>query len=692
MAVRPLYNGTARAATDNNLGGGLLNEFCIRAQVGAAPETGSDAISNTTFEAKAGTSLTIHYDVRKFGSGLEADTPTEGRVFIFNADDSNDATTGFVLESGDVISGAVLPRTGSFTFTPTLSGTYRIACWMRRFGTPATKDWSVHSDGASLFGALADQRRAIFQDKGRLRFGHDLTSLTVTERGNAPPSKFAATMNATQTALQEAVRIDSVQSHSQNKTVAGVNIYRFRQRRNGTSTMDVDGSSTILTATTQRTETLVTRISYPNEGVNQLYDIVATIAELGALHTNNTPQYSGLGGQAADGIWIYFTGVGSGLTLTDYKTVTKLATHNVDAGGSYDNIGAYSAATYTEDGNGVPTGAEKFSYIYTDDNMTVKTLGIKNSRAEVMGGVFIVTECIHEASGQNITTWGNNDTAFKTNTLGNQITARTVVVSTPPSGIYKLTGTAYFPGTSFGLPATREFSVTRIESGSPASASTGKDWIAPASFTTSWLVGEDLIKGGVAKTITIAVYDKQSDGSIIYKNADNIPTVSIQKRNRTTYILSDFASPAVTNIATGQYKFTFTPDVITDHTLRDTYLMTADVTVGSFKRRWAEDVTVLGFDLALESPSPGSIGGGGGGGGVKFISLNEQNKEKKRKKLEDLLGEELSKEEFNSILNGLLDKFNKHGSINGINPASQLSDDEEALLTIILALNANEQS
>lgn len=595
MAVRPLYNGTSRACTDNNLGGALLNEFCIRAQVGAAPGTGSDAIANTTFEAKAGIALTIHYDVRKFGSGLEADTPTEGRVFIFNTDDSNDATTGAVLDSGDVIAGNSLPRTGNFTFTPSQSGTYRIACWMRRSGTPSTKDWSAHSDGASSFGALADQKRAIFQDKGRLRYGHDANSLTVTERGSAPPSKFAVTMNAAQTALQEAVRIESVQSHSQNKTVAGVNTYQFKQRRNGGSTIDVNVETTILNATTHRTETVVDRLSYPNEGVNQSYDIVCAVEDASLLHLNNTPQYSGLGGQAADGAWVYFTGVGAGLTLTDYKTVTKLASHNVDAGGSIENVGAYSAALYAEDANGIPTVAEKFSYIFTDDNMTVKAGRVLNSRAEPVAGLFVVGQCVHESSGQNLITWGNNDTSFKTRTNGWQVSSRTIQVTTPPSGIYKLLATALFPGTAFGAPGARTFSAERIESGGPASASAGKDWIAPASFSTAWIIGEDPLKGGVAKTVTLVVFNKDVSGNIVFQDADFLPVVTIFKRQPDN-TMAAHSTPTVTDIGLGQYSFTFTPDTVA-LSGKDVYFIAADVTVGSFKRRWGEDVTVFSMDL-----------------------------------------------------------------------------------------------
>lgn len=597
MASRPLYNGTARAATDNNLGGALLNEFCIRAQVAAAPGTGSDAIANTTFEAKAGVPLTIHYDVRKFGSGLEADTPTEGRVFIFNTDDSNDATTGAVLDSGDVIAGNSLPRTGSFTFTPSQSGTYRLACWMRRSGTPSTKDWSAHSDGASSFGALADQKRAIFQDKGRLRYGHDADSLTVTERGSAPPSKFAVTMNTAQTALQEAMRIESVQSHSQNKIVAGINTYQFKQRRNGGSTIDVNVETTILNATTHRTETVVDRLSYPNEGVNQSYDIVLVVEDASLLHLNNTPQYSGLGGQAADGVWVYFTGVGAGLTLTDYKTVTKLASHNVDAGGSVENIGAYSAALYAEDANGIPTVAEKFSYIFTDDNMTVKAGRVLNSRSEPVAGLFVVGQCLHEASGQNLLTWGNNDIAFKTRTNGWQLAARTVQVTTPPSGIYKLTATALFPGTAFGTPAARTFSAERIESGSPASASAGKDWIAPASFSTAWHTIPDPAHGGQAHIVTLTVFDKATNGDIVLRSADSVPSIIVTKRNRITYVMEAHSTPAATLIATGQYIFTFVPDAV-ELGARDLYQLAADVTVGSFKRRWIEDVTAYAFNHA----------------------------------------------------------------------------------------------
>lgn len=597
MASRPLYNGAARACTDNNLGGALLNEFCIRAQVGAALGTGSDAIANTTFEAKAGGALTIHYDVRKFGAGLEADTPTEGRVFVFLADDLNDAVAGAALDSGDVVAGNALPRVGSFTFTPSQSGTYRLACWMRRVGTPSTKDWAAHSDGAASFGALADQKRAIFQDKGRLRYGHDLNSVTVTERGAAAPAKFAVTMNAVETALQESVRIESVQSHSQNKIVAGVHTYQFKQRRNGGATIDVNVETTIQNATTHRTEVVVDRLSFPNEGVNQGYDVVVAVEELSLLHLNNTPQYSGLGGQAADGAWVYFTAAGAGLTLTDYKTVTKLASHNVDAGGSIENVGAYSAALYAEDANGIPTIAEKFSFIFTDDNMTVKMGRVLNSRAEPLAGIFVVGQCVHEASGQNLITWGNNDAGFKTRPNGWQLASRTIQVTTPPAGIYKLIANAIFPGTAFGTPAARTFAAERIESGSPAAVGSGKDWIAPASFSTAWHAIPDPAQGGQAHVVTLTVFDKAANGDIVYRNADVIPVIGVWKRNRTTYAMEAHSAPAATAIATGQYIFTIVPDVV-ELGARDIYQIAADVTVGSFKRRWVEDVTVYAFNHA----------------------------------------------------------------------------------------------
>lgn len=599
MATRPLWNGTSRVTVDNNAITALLNQFTFRARVGSAPDTANSNIDNTTFEAKAGVTYTIHYDVRKFGAGLEAGTPTEGRIFAFNADLNNDATTSTVFDSGDLIAGNALPRTGNVSFTPAQSGTYRLCTWMRRVGNPSQGDWSVHCDGAATFGTLSNPVRAVSQDKGRLRSGHDISTLTITERGNAAPAKFAVAMNAGGTALQESVRIESVQDKVQNQSVANVNCYTFKQRRNGTSTFDVSTTTSIQSTTTQRTETVVDRLSYPNEGVNQSYDSQILIEVNSLLHTNNTPQYLALAGQLADGVWVYFTAVGAGLSLTDYKTVTKLASHNVDAGGTVENVGTYSAAIYAEDANGIPTVAEKFGFIFTDDNMVVKSGRVLNSRSEAMFGVFVVGEVVHEASGQNLVTWGNNDANFKTRTNGWQLTARTVTVTTPPAGVYKVTSTAVFPGTAFGTIALRTFSAVRIEQGSPASATTGKDWIAPASFSTAWICGEEPMQGGSTKTITIAVFNKNLSGDMVYQNADFTPTIYLGKRNLITGVIADLTSPIATNIATGQYQFTFTPDVVATGT-KDVYLIAADVTVGSFRRRWAENVTAVSYNIVSD--------------------------------------------------------------------------------------------
>lgn len=599
MATRPLFNGATRVMVDNNAIPALLNEFCFRAQVGSAPNGSTNTIGNITFQATAGSPLTIYYDIRKNGGGVQQDTPTEGRVFVFNTDDSNDAVGGAVLDSGDLIAGASLNISGNFVFTPTQSGTYRLTCWFRRVGTPSTKDWSAHADGGASFGALSDPRRASAQDKGRLRFGHSILTTGITERGSASPAKFAVTMNTAGTALQEAVRADVTQSATQNKQVAGVNTYKVKQRRNGTSTIDVNVETTIQSGTAHRTETVVDRLSYPNEGVNQSYDTLVVVERNSTLHDNNTPQYTGLGGQDADGVWVHFTGVGAGLTLTDYKTVTKLATHNADAGGILENVGAYSAKNYTEDANGVPTVPEVFSFIFTDDNMNVKSGRVLNSRSEPLKDIFIVGEVIHEASGTNLITWGNNDPSFRTRVNGWQNGIRTVTVTTPPAGIYRITATAHFPGTSFGTPAQRQFSIARAEQGSPAGIGAGKDWIAPASFSTAWVVGEEPMKGGVLKNITLNVFNKDVSGNMVFTDADFVPTVYIGKRNLATGIVADFATPTAVWIATGQYQFPFTPDVVATGT-KDVYFVAADVTVGSFKRRWGENITAVSYDIVSD--------------------------------------------------------------------------------------------
>lgn len=599
MASRPLYNGSARAWVDNNPASEpLRNAFVFRASRGTI-DTASEVLSNATFEAKAGVAITLNYDIRKYGAGAELGAPTAAFIRIYKEDDDNNGTSVDVdeFQSADLIGGNNLPRTGTVSFTPSKHGTYRIALEMRLdnndFGA-TSDDWRVFSDGGFQNGGLSQMTRLMQADKGRLRWGEDAASATVTERGNSAPSLFAFTMNTAGTDSQEAVRVDMVMGSSQHTSTAARHTFKVKQRRNGTSTLDLNVESSIINATTHRTESKVTRINYPLDTVNTTYDLVLAIERNSVLHDSNTPQYSGLGGQAADGVWTYFTGVGAGLTLTDYKTVTKLATHVVNAGGGYANIGAFSAALYAEDGSGVPTVAEKFSFIFTDDNMTVKSLGITNARGEPLLGIFIVTENVHEASNTNQSTWGNNDANFKTNALGNQITARTVTVTTPPAGIYKLTGTAYFPGTAFGTPSNREFSVSRVESGSPASESAGKDWIAPASFSTAWLVGEDPLNGGVTKTVTLLVFDKQANGDIVFRDADFVPTIQIFKRQPDNSMAA-FATPVATDIGLGQYTFQFTPDAVALNG-KDVYFIAADVTVGSFKRRWGEDITVWSFD------------------------------------------------------------------------------------------------
>lgn len=618
MPSQQLWNGGAQVKLDN--GSGLeatRNAFFFRTSVAAVPTTETN-IGNATFEAEAGIGITLNYDIRKFGGGVELGAPDVAFIRIFKEDDDNNGVSVDVdeFQSADLIGGASLPRTGTVSFTPTKHGTYRIALELRRgtnnFGG-TSQDWRIFSDGGFDRGGLAEMTTSQSTWKGRLRWGVDASTITVTERGSTAPSKFAFTMNAAGIDSEEAVRVDAVFAASQNQQVAGTHTFRLKQRRNGTSTIDVNVASSIVSATQHRSETKVTRISYPNEGVDQSYDVLVTVETNSTLHANNSPQYTGLGGQAADGVWTYFTAAPSGGSLTDYKTLTKTATHNVDAGGSVENVGAYSAKNYAEDGDGIPSVAEAFSFIFTDDNMNVKSGRVLNSRSEALGGVFVVTEVKHAASGTNVTTWGNNDAAFKTKTSGAgkgwQTTSRTVTVTTPPSGIYTVQATGYFPGTAFGTPASREFGVVRLESGSPASASAGKDWIAPASFSTAFIDVQSVVKGGVAVPFTVSVYDKQADGTIVRKDADSTPTVRVEKRTTSgEYTLH--AEPVLTKRAatTGLYDGTFTPDAVSGGNV-DIYQIAADVTVGSFKRRWSEPTTAIPYSLV--DPTPKIVVGAG---------------------------------------------------------------------------------
>lgn len=598
MAVRPLYNGTARVQADNNPAAQpTLNRYTFRVRVGAAPDTANEDISNTTFEAKAGTTLTLHYDIRKFGDGPGLDDPDEARIRIYRDDDSNDARTGAVAESADLIGDNALPRTGTFDFTPTESGTYRIQLEMQQgngnFGATSS-DWRIISDGFFNRGGISSITRVISQDKGRLRFGHDISTVGVTERGSAAPSVFALTMNSGGTDLEEAVRVDVTQDKTQNKQTA-TEVYKIKQRRNVGGTIDVNDTGTILSGTQHRTENKVGLLRYPVNNADTVYDVVVKVESNSALHANNTRQYDALGGQAASGTWVYFTGAGAGLTLTDFQTVTKTASFTVNPGGSIENVFVKKASTYSEDGSQIPVGSEDFSFIATADNMNVKCGRVLNARGQVLRGIFVHCTVVHEGSGSTRDSWGVNDANFKTLANGWVDEPRTVVVSTPPAGVHRITATAYFPGSAFGPPELREFSLVRTESGSPSSASAGKDWIAPATFARSECLIDQVVKAGSPVPFVFAVFDKDPDESIVFRDADSVPACKVYKKTSTGELLL-FASPALTKRAgtIGLYDGTFTPSAITAGGAPEAYEVLADVTVGSFKRRYGESLMAIG--------------------------------------------------------------------------------------------------
>lgn len=215
MAVRPLYNGSARVAVDNGQAGALRVAFAFRVST-AAIDPGVETIANSTFEAEAGVGIVLNWDVRKFGDGVEVGTPDFAIIRVFLDDDSNDGRTGEEANSGDLIN-AALPLTGTYTFTPTKSGTYRIALEMQKdnadFGA-ASDDWRALSDGSFQRGGIAGPTQASAQDKGRLRYGAQVTAYEVTKQdGAAAPNPFAFVMNAGGTAAAEGARITTTQSH-----------------------------------------------------------------------------------------------------------------------------------------------------------------------------------------------------------------------------------------------------------------------------------------------------------------------------------------------------------------------------------------------------------------------------------------------------------------------------------------------
>jgi hypothetical protein len=591
VAVRPLYNGSARVGVDNGQAGGLRNAFVFRAST-AAIDTGVETVANATFEAEAGQSITLNYDIRKFGDALEQGTPTFAVIRVYNDDDNNDARTGAVAESADLIGGNVLPRTGAFNFTPGTAGTYRVQLEMQKdngdFGA-TSDDWRAQSDGNFQRGALANPTQAFARDKGRIRAGLRVLAGVVTRQDGSPaPTVFAFTMNAAGTAAEEGVQATITFSHDSNKTTAN-EIYRLSAVRDGTNTVDVTTDSVRIAATQHRITRTITQIVYPVLGP-QLYDGRVTVENASALHANNTRQYDALGGQAANGGWTYFTGATAPMTLIDYRTAERQDAYTVNSSGSIEDIHCAFSDEYAEDGAQIPTSTERADYVATDKNMTVKSGRVLNARGEPLRGLFLASSVVHEASGVGRDSWGQDATAFKTLANGWQDDARVVVVSTPPAGVHKVTAEAYFPSGTLATPASRQFYATRIEDGAPASVDDGKNWIAPASFSNAILVIRQVNKGGVVVALTVKVYNK--DAAI---DADAIPTCQVFK-NRSAVV---HASPVLTKRpdVTGVYDGEFTPDAVSSG-VADTYEIAITVAVSGFTRRYGDAIDVVAFDLA----------------------------------------------------------------------------------------------
>lgn len=75
-----------------------------------------------------------------------------------------------------------------------------------------------------------------------------------------------------------------------------------------------------------------------------------------------------------------------------------------------------------------------------------------------------------------------------------------------------------------------------------------------------------------------------------------------------------------------------------------------------------------------------------GGGGVRFISLAELNLGKIKRRLEDFLNKKFTNTQFNKLLESIANKFDANRAM--IDP--MLTDDEEALIYIILVLESND--
>lgn len=597
MAVRPLYNGSARVSVDNNPADpALLFRYTFRAKVGAAPATGDENISNTTFQVEAGQSLTIHYDIRKFGPGVAAEAPTSASILAIR-----ETEDGVVEASHNPDVAAGLPTTGSFTFTPPQPGTFWLKLRFQHVNAIGTILWEADNNNIFNRNAASVITRRFTADKARIRGGGRLNSITITERGNAAPPKFATTMKADESDVEEAVRFDPV--WAANPLSLSGNTLRRKNRRNGTTTID---SSTALFATGAN-DFAVHLLNFP--AGERSYDAVFECDVNSSIHNGNTPQYSGLAAQEASGAWMHFVGVGAGLTLEDFKTIAKLNAFTLDSTTTLPFIFFNNTADYSENASGVPQGAEDFSYIATAENMQGKAGGLKNSRNELLKGVFVFCEVTHEQSGAVRDSWGLDNASFKTNAAGWSTASRVVTVSTPPSGVHKVVAQTYFPVSSLGNAAIRKLLATRTEGGSPAGADAGKDWIAPANFTASIVIFKSPTKGGEPNVVTIKVYDKAA-----LKDADFDPPVKVYKNGSATL----WASLVVTKRSgvSGVYDVFLTSDAVAAGA-SDFYEIAVEVTVGGFLKVFGATLTAIPFDLPLHAHRAGD--------GSKFIEVPEMD-------------------------------------------------------------------
>lgn len=206
----------------------------------------------------------------------------------------------------------------------------------------------------------------------------------------------------------------------------------------------------------------------------------------------------------------------------------------------------------------------------------------------------------------------------------------------------------------------------------------------PANPGDPWLVGDDLVIGVAAIRFT-------TTGSERLEIDTGTCKFTIAKFNPALLRIETLASDKIT------WEYTQTPYLFsatvspTDPYLFLNYLdFPAAITTqwgdigGVFIQGYAEiDGIPKTAGGNAGDPEPPAAESSVGGGGPRFITITDQEKEKRRRKLEEILDKDFSSGEFNSMLSGLVEKFKT-------NNMAFLSDDEEALFHILVAINLDD--